>query len=513
MAQRGDQPGSVTAAGVRPGSLLADRYELGEELGRGGMGRVYRTHDRLLGRNVAVKILADDDLAEGDFARTCAREARAVGGLVHPGIVTVYDIGVHDGQSFLVMELVHGPTLRQLLRDGPLSPARAVEIAAQVADALDYAHRQGVLHCDVKPHNIMLRDEAAAPPGARVPTARAKLVDFGIARAANVTGTFAGAIAGSVPYMAPEQVLGELIDGRTDVYALGVVLYEMLVGRPPFEGGTAAAVLARRLTVDAPPPRSLNPAIPRELERVVLTALRREPERRYRTAGRFRDALHAVESAADPVTRAMPAAAQRPPSHLSGARGGSMAYRRQDGVGAVRLQARPRAAGPGLASRVGALVGTVRAAAGGAQLQAWPRLGLGIVSIAILLGLGPLLAALSAPAAPRELAAPAASSATVPPVAPELAVPAAPADPTTPAQPTAPAESGDGAGLPGIGWATFGRLACEWSAATTPPAICFGTRPAGFRVRVLGRDGNRWLIWDPETHGVGYVNLGVLELD
>ncbi len=219
-----------------PGSLFAGRYRLREQVGVGGMGRVYRAHDEVLDRDVAVKLLDERASADADVSRACAEEARAAARLARPGIARVFDSGIQDGRGFVVMELVSGRTLEQILRGrGRLAPFEAAEIAARVAAALEYAHRQGVVHCDVKPHNIIL-----APDGTP------KLVDFGIARVASTTGSLAAdEIRGSAPYVSPEQVRGEAVDGRADIYGLGAVLYELLTGRPPFRYVARAVEPAR----------------------------------------------------------------------------------------------------------------------------------------------------------------------------------------------------------------------------------------------------------------------------
>lgn len=277
---------------------LPPRYRVLRHVATGGMAAVYAAEDEVLGREVAVKILDGVD-GDAEVAAAWRREAQAVAGLGHPGIAGIFDAGTDEQTSFIVMELVPGRTLRDLLRErGRLGPAAATALVAQVADALAAAHRQGVVHCDVKPQNILVTPDGAA-----------KLVDFGIARAANATRTLLGGeIHGSAAYLAPEQVRGERVDGRTDVYALGAVLYELLTGRQPFEGGPSlAAVVSRRLVADPPPPRSLDPSISPAIERVVLTALARAPADRFADAAQFRDALHAAaEAVAAEATRVIP---------------------------------------------------------------------------------------------------------------------------------------------------------------------------------------------------------------
>jgi serine/threonine-protein kinase len=310
------------------------------------------------------------------------------------------------------MELVPGQTLRQIIRsEGRLEVGRAIDVAVQLADALELAHRHGVLHCDVKPHNVIV-----------TPSGQAKLVDFGIARAATASGTLrADEIAGSVPYLAPEQVSGARVDARTDVYALGIVLYAMLTGRTPFEADTVSASLAQRLNVDPIPPRAIDPALPSMLERVVMHALERDPNDRVQTAGRLATDLqtvaqHTVVAATRPLPvqgRAQVSSA-RPPLAV-----------------AVRVaRDRPRML----------FVAVLALVAIGLAFAAWLR---------------------SEP-------------------------------------------------LPGDGWARFAERACEWSNEASPPGECFGQREQGYRIRVMQRDGGRWLIWDPETRGVAYVDAKAL---
>lgn len=262
--------------------LIAGRFRLIEQLGRGGMGRVYRAHDEVLDRPVAVKLIYDDAVRDRDVKHACAVEARAAAGLNHPGIVRILDSGFDDGHCYVVMSLVEGRPLNEILReDGPLSVDRALDLAIQVADALAAAHADGVIHCDVKPGNLLVDGHW-----------RARLVDFGIARVtSSTTGLTGELLQGSAQYVAPEQVEGASVDGRTDLYALGTVLYEMLTGRTPFGGGTIASVLARRLVNDPPPIREVDPAVPPQLDQVILKALARDPDERFQTAADFRDAL------------------------------------------------------------------------------------------------------------------------------------------------------------------------------------------------------------------------------
>ena len=262
--------------------VLAGRYELNEVLGTGGMALVYRGTDRILHRTVAVKVLADPYAGDPVFVERFRREARSAGGLNHPGIVAVYDTGSDGDRHFIVMEHVDGRTLAETMRDdGRSSPRQTAHIVGQVASALAYAHENGVVHRDVKPANIMVTAAGDA-----------KIMDFGIARA--TTGeplTQTAAVMGTATYIAPEQAEGKPVDPRTDVYALGATMYQMLTGRPPFEAGTSVAVAAMHVH-DAPePPTSIDPSIPAPLEAIALRALQKDPEARYQSAQDMRTDL------------------------------------------------------------------------------------------------------------------------------------------------------------------------------------------------------------------------------
>jgi serine/threonine-protein kinase len=285
----------AASAGAYGTHVVAGRYRLIEPLGRGGMGRVYLAHDDLLDRPIAVKLIYDDAVSIRDQRQACAVEARAAARVSHPGVVRILDSGFDDGHCFVVMELAEGKTLAEILRErGALPIARALGIAAQVADALEAAHLQGVVHCDVKPGNLIVDS-----------VGRVRLVDFGIARVANgSTGLTDQDVHGSAKYVAPEQVEGAELDGRTDLYALGVVLFEMLAGQPPFESGNLASVLAQRLVADPPSVQALRPAVPDDVERIVRRAMAREPGRRFGTAGDLREALRAAHARQQDAERA-----------------------------------------------------------------------------------------------------------------------------------------------------------------------------------------------------------------
>ena len=264
------------------GTVLTGRYRLDEQLASGGMAQVWRGTDEVLRRSVAVKILHPHLAADETFVARFRQEAIAVAKLSHPAIVSVYDTCSDNGTQAIVMELVRGETLRQRLDAGAIDPWTAASIAAQVAGALDVAHAAGLVHRDIKPANILLSEDG-----------RVKVGDFGIAKAAEESAdlTQEGSFIGTAKYLAPEQVEGAAVDGRTDLYSLGICLYEMLCGRVPFEGDTSSATALARLHQEPRRPRLVRATIPPELEAVTMTLLEREPDRRYPTATHARAAL------------------------------------------------------------------------------------------------------------------------------------------------------------------------------------------------------------------------------
>ncbi|HSI82022.1 MAG TPA: protein kinase [Solirubrobacterales bacterium] len=274
-------------------TLISNRYALGDRLGSGGMSTVYRATDRVLERTVAVKVLAEHLSDDDKFVARFRREALAVAKLIHPNIVQVYDTGVDQGRHYIVMEYVEGRSVAQLLQSrGRLGPEVAVEVGTQACAGLEYAHRQGIIHRDVKPGNLMViggpaarpsRDDSSLDPPTGEMTV--KLTDFGIARAAEQTRlTQVGSVVGTAAYLAPEQARGEEATPAADVYALGVVLYQVLAGRLPWEGSTLAELAIRRENERPLAPTSYDPEVPETLSRAVLRSLESEPERRYTTA-------------------------------------------------------------------------------------------------------------------------------------------------------------------------------------------------------------------------------------
>ncbi|HXX91549.1 MAG TPA: Stk1 family PASTA domain-containing Ser/Thr kinase [Acidimicrobiales bacterium] len=260
--------------------VLSGRYELSHLVARGGMAEVYRAHDRMLDRPVALKVLFPELSVDRSFVERFRREAQAAANLSHQNIVPVFDWGEDGGTYFIVMEFVDGRALSSILRTaGPLHPDRAVEIAADVAAALSYAHRHGVVHRDVKPGNVLITDEGTV-----------KVTDFGIARAVNTEEslTQTGAVMGTATYFSPEQAEGISVDSRSDIYSLGVVLFEMVTGRPPFVGESPVAVASKHVRENPPSPREINPGVPPDLEAIILKCMAKAPEYRYATGDDLR---------------------------------------------------------------------------------------------------------------------------------------------------------------------------------------------------------------------------------
>lgn len=257
------------------GKLLGNRYEILEHLGGGGMAIVYKGRDTFLNRLVTVKTLRPEFSSDQDFTRRFRREAQAVASLSHPNIVSIYDVGQEEGLQYLVMEYIDGEDLKSIIRrEGNLEPARAGEIARQVCDALEHAHENNIVHRDVKPHNILITK-----------TGRAKLTDFGIAREATAaTCTQTDTIVGTVHYLSPEQARGEVAGPKSDLYSLGVVLYEMLTGKVPFAGESPIAVAIKHIQEEPQPPDQINPAVPAALSAAVMRALQKDPGRRFASA-------------------------------------------------------------------------------------------------------------------------------------------------------------------------------------------------------------------------------------
>jgi serine/threonine protein kinase/beta-lactam-binding protein with PASTA domain len=297
--------------------LVGGRYEEGEPLGRGGMADVRKGVDNRLGRTVAIKRLRVDLASDSTFQARFRREAQSAASLNHPTIVSVYDTGEEQDPNgsgvtipYIVMEYVAGKTLRDLIREGrKIMPERALEITSGVLEALDYSHRAGIVHRDIKPGNVML-----------TPQGQVKVMDFGIARAVadtSSTMTQTAAVIGTAQYLSPEQARGETVDARSDLYSTGCLLYELLVGRPPFVGESPVSVAYQHVREEPVPPSSFDPDIPPDVDAVVLKALTKNREHRYQSAAEMRQDIHRVLSgqqvtapmAAVAETRSMPSAA------------------------------------------------------------------------------------------------------------------------------------------------------------------------------------------------------------
>jgi serine/threonine protein kinase/beta-lactam-binding protein with PASTA domain len=306
------------------GRLLGDRYQVGELLGYGGMAEVHRGRDLRLGRDVAIKMLRADLARDDNFQLRFQREAQNSASLNHPAIVAVYDTGEERGPNgenlpYIVMEFVNGHTLKEVLAgEGRLMPRRALEITADICAALEFSHRHGIIHRDVKPGNVMLTQ-----------TGQVKVMDFGIARAlagGATTMTQTSAVIGTAQYLSPEQARGEAVDARSDVYATGCVLYELITGHPPFVGDNPVSVAYQHVREDALPPSDSNRDVPPDVDAVVLKALAKNRMNRYQSAAEMRADLMRAASGrpvlATPVLRAQEHALMGPsqPPHSAGVR-------------------------------------------------------------------------------------------------------------------------------------------------------------------------------------------------
>jgi eukaryotic-like serine/threonine-protein kinase len=262
--------------------VFSNRYEIQRGIARGGMAEVYLARDQLLDRPVAVKVLFAEYARDPSFVERFRREAQSAANLSHPNIVAIYDWGQERGTYFIVMEYVRGRSLRDVVQvNGPFSPRRTAEIGGEIAGALEFAHRNGVVHRDVKPGNVLLTADGDV-----------KVTDFGIARAGTSESlTQTGAVMGTATYFSPEQAQGHPVDGRSDVYSLGVVLYEMVTGEPPFVGESPVAVAYKHVREQPPPPSSRAPDLPPDLEQIILTAMAKDADSRYQTADELRTDL------------------------------------------------------------------------------------------------------------------------------------------------------------------------------------------------------------------------------
>jgi serine/threonine-protein kinase len=299
---------------IAPDTILDQRYQIVSRIGSGGMADVYLAHDLQLGRPVALKLLYRRFAEDANFVERFRREASAAAGLSHPNVVGVFDRGEWDGTYYIAMEYLEGRTLKQVSSgEGPLPPVRAIDYIVQILKAARFAHQRGVIHRDIKPHNVIVDSED-----------NLKVTDFGIARQGPSEMTETGSIMGTAQYLSPEQAQGQPVTAASDLYSAGIVLYELLAGRVPFDGDSPVTIALKQVSELPVPPSVYNGSVPPELDAVVLRALEKDPARRYGEAGEFIAALEAVRTALTaPAGERTAAFAAIPPVYPAGAEGGT----------------------------------------------------------------------------------------------------------------------------------------------------------------------------------------------
>jgi eukaryotic-like serine/threonine-protein kinase len=276
---------------LEAGTMIDGRYSVSSRLGSGGMADVYLARDTLLGREVALKLLHHRFSEDQEFVERFRREASSAAGLSHPNVVAVFDRGEWDGTYYIAMEYLPGRSLKAVVREhGPLAPSDAIDIVVQILLAVRFAHRRGVIHRDIKPHNVILDEEG-----------RAKVTDFGIARAGASDMTLTGSIMGTAQYLSPEQAQGHAVTEASDLYAVGVVLYELLTGGVPFEGDSAVSIALKQVSVEPTPPSARNPEVGAALDAVVMRSLAKDPLARFATADDFIAALQGAREGIAPA--------------------------------------------------------------------------------------------------------------------------------------------------------------------------------------------------------------------
>jgi serine/threonine-protein kinase len=325
---------------VEPDTIIDGRYKVISRVGSGGMADVYLAEDQLLGRQVAVKLLHHHFAEDQEFVERFRREASSAAGLSHQNIVGIFDRGEWQGTYYIAMEYVAGRSLKTTVREqGALDPALAIDVVVQILRAARFAHKRGVVHRDLKPHNVIIDDEG-----------RVRVTDFGIARAGASDMTLTGSIMGTAQYLSPEQAQGHIVSGASDLYSIGVILYELLTGVVPFEGETAVAIAFKQVSAEPRPPSAVNPTVPPALDAVVLRALAKDPAQRYADADEFIAVLlrERATLGASPGTAVLSASGHGAEGLVAGAAAGALLSGAAAApAGAQQSQQAPQADGPG----------------------------------------------------------------------------------------------------------------------------------------------------------------------